>query len=58
MAATRGRVDKQLIKSTTPRSLVYTDLSNEQTYFAPPSGADYILKWDNGTTNLTWLPTT
>ena len=57
MAATRARVGLQLIKSTTPRSLVYTNLSNEQTYFSPPSGGDYLLKWDNAATDLTWLST-
>lgn len=58
MAVTRGRIDKQSLKSTTPRSLVYTDLANEQIYFAPPTGADYVLKWDDTAEDLDWLATT
>lgn len=58
MAATRLRIDKQNVKSTTPRSLVYTDLTNEQVYFAPPTGADYILKWNDTTGDLDWMPAT
>lgn len=58
MAATRLRIDKQNVKSTTPRSLVYTDLTNEQVYFAPPTGADYVLKWDDTAGDLDWLATT
>jgi len=58
MAATRSRIDKQNLKSTTPRSLVYTDLSNEQIYFPPPTGADYVLQWDDSATDFAWFPTT
>lgn len=55
MAATRISLDRQHVKSTTPRSLVYTDLSNEQIYLSPPSGGDFLLKWNNSASNLEWL---
>jgi len=57
MATTRFRIGKQNHKSVTPKSLVYTDGANEQLYFAPPSGGDFILKWDNAATDLSWLST-
>lgn len=58
MAATRIRIGKQNKKSTTPRSIVYTDLSNEQTYFLPPLGTgDYVLLYKESLTDLSWLST-
>ena len=55
MAQTRLRIGKQLEVSTTPSSLIYSNGSNEATWFAPSTGADRILFYDDSANSLAWL---
>ena len=51
----RIRLDKQIKVSTTPASLVRTNSSNELEYFAPSTGADRILFYDDSAVDVAWL---
>jgi len=55
MAQTRIRIEQQLQKSVTPSSILYTNASNNPAYFAPSTGADRILFYDDSATSLAWL---
>jgi len=46
MALTKIRIGKQLAASSNPRSILITDGSSEPAYFAPTTGADTLLMWD------------
>lgn len=54
MANTLVKV-RQLEQSTTPSSILYTNGSNTPIYFAPSTGADRILFWDNSASSIAWL---
>lgn len=54
MALTKLRIGKQLAASSNPRSILITDGSSEPAYFAPTTGADSILFWDDSASN--WAP--
>lgn len=56
MALTKIRIGKQLAASSNPRSILITDGSSEPAYFAPTTGADSILFWDDSVSN--WAPLT
>ncbi len=55
MAQTRIRIAEQLQQSSTPSSILYTDGSNNPSYFAPSTGADRILFYDDSATSIQWL---
>lgn len=55
MAETRLRIGKQLAKSASARSILITDASSEAAYYAPVTGADTILFWDDSATNWAQL---
>jgi len=46
---------RQLEQSTSPSSILYTNGSNVPIYFAPSTGADRILFWDNSASSIAWL---
>ncbi len=46
---------RQLEPSSSPSSLIYTNGSNTPIYFAPSTGADRILFWDNSASSIAWL---
>lgn len=47
MAQTRIRIQQQLQQSASPQSIIITDGSNNPTYFAPSTGSDKILFYDD-----------
>lgn len=47
MGLTKIRIGKQLAASSQPQSILITDGSSEPAYFAPTTGADRLLMWDN-----------
>lgn len=55
MAQTRIRLAEQLQQSSTPSSIIYTDGSNNPLYFAPSTGADRILFYDDSAASIQWL---
>lgn len=55
MAQTRFRIDEQMQLSSNPRSILITDGSNKPSYFAPTTGADTILFWDDSASNWAQL---
>ena len=46
---------RQLEQSTSPSSIIYTNGSNVPIYFAPSTGADRILFYDNSASSIAWL---
>lgn len=56
MAQTRIRIAEQLQTSTSARSILITDASSKPSYFAPTTGADTILFWDDSA--AAWSPLT
>lgn len=55
MPQTRIRIAEQLQTSSSARSILITDANSKPAYFAPPSGADRILFWDDSSSNWAHL---